>query len=168
MIKYLKTWLKLFSLLLVIMFVWFIVHESAHALVCELNGFDASLKQVMPHPEINCDGIVQDKLMISSFNYFIFAIIPYLIGLVILLFLYNKKGFLVYPVTFILLLDVSYNFLISPFRPTDFAKIAIVNKYLYLVSVLIVFIEWFVGYRILKKNYKGFRKWVRNSIGKKD
>ncbi|MBU0628251.1 MAG: hypothetical protein KKC75_03610 [Nanoarchaeota archaeon] len=157
-LKNFAIWMLIF---LPIIFSWYAVHEGAHAIVCKLEGGNPTLAQVFPHPAVNCDGITLDgKLVISQIGYFFYAIIPYIIGfLVLIIILWSKKiNLALFALVSMIMMDVSLNFVLSPFSTTDFTAIAHISVPLFILSWVIAFSEWMVGWVNLKRQWRGLRR----------
>ena len=141
----LQVWTKLTLLLIVIMYGWLLIHETSHATICVMEGFDVKIAQIFPNVAVNCEGIVQDgQLMMSNWQYFILAMAPYILTMIlsILLFAFRThlppKISLIAAITF--LTDTAYNFFTTTIYHTDFYNLAIVNKTLFTIATLIVII----------------------------
>ena len=155
---FLKVWIKWMLIFTIVVYSWYVVHEGAHAIVCKLEGGKPALAQILPHPAINCEGIVLDgKLVISQTGYFFYAITPYILGLLVLIIiaLSRKIHLALLALISMIMVDVSYNYLLSPFSKTDFTQLAIVSIPFFVFSWLIALSAWFLGFVNLKHQWEG-------------
>ena len=152
---------------------WFIVtiviwqslvglHELSHYAICKSIGGEPSLVTILPYPSVKCENIINDGgLVVKPMQYFIYAIIPYILGLiaVVIIYLYFKKIHVkwVYILVSFILLDTIWNYVGAFFKPTDFQKILILNKQLYVVSISIVILIAVISVNILTRSWKEFK-----------
>ena len=95
--KLMKTYLRLFPILIILIFITLIlygfVHETAHYLTCESIGLEGNMSidllQNPPKYMVACEGINEE----TSFSKFIFWGSPYMVSLIVMisLFFFLKK-----------------------------------------------------------------------------
>ena len=135
----LKLFLSLVMLLTVVIYSWLVIHESAHAAVCMIEGHSVTIASIYPRVAVNCNNLVIDNtLMISDWQYFALAMAPYLLALIIstVLLLLKKCPKTSLVVSLALLIDVSVNFFSSTMGRTDFTQLAIISKNLLILAML--------------------------------
>lgn len=111
--KFLKFYIKNFTIFTLIILTWFFLHEISHVIVCYLSNGTSTLFQILPHPAVTC----------TVKNTWIY-LAPYILSLIISIFILIKKfnPLIKLMITFILSLDLLYNFFISAVITTDFTN----------------------------------------------
>ena len=146
----------LLSILLLWLMVIAPIHEGSHAIVCKLMGAKPIL-QIFPHPSINCD--IGGK---SQFSYFLLLVIPFILYLFLTFLIFYKLNIINKKFTFIfmtsILLDLLWNYFLSPFYNTDFKNIANLSKFYSILSTILVILLIVFGISILRKSWQEIMK----------
>lgn len=168
--SFLKVWLYWVAVFLIVSVFWITMHESSHAMICRIIGGNPSLIQILPNPMMSCEGIViNNHLVVSKFQYFMYAIIPYIIASIVLLIfkIYKKINTNIQLALIpILMIDVLWNYLSSIKDNTDFRFLAIVSNPLFYISILIPIFVLLLGMNILKERWVLLKKRFIYSIKK--
>lgn len=160
--KYLLTWVKWFIVIVIIVFSLLFLHELMHSFVCFLIGGNPSFNSILPHMSVYCEGVVvEGKLMVSNFQYILYAMIPYIVWITFLFIIYFKKidVRLTYIVSSYILLDTLYNYILSIFKPTDFRLLFVINSYFFVVFSFLVIIIVIISFNILVNRWKELKKY---------
>lgn len=150
---------------IIIVYSWLALHEFSHYVVCSTIGGEPYLATILPHPSITCSNIVDEgQLVVKPIQYFIYAIIPYILGLVALVIMYFKEFHVkwVYILASFILLDAVWNYVGAFFKPTDFKQVLIVSKTLFIASAFIVIAIAVISINMLKRRWKEFKAYGQN------
>ena len=148
---------------------WVGLHELSHSIVCKSIGGEPSLVAILPHPSVKCENIANEGgLVVKPIQYFLYAVIPYILGLIAVVIMHLKKIHVkwVYMLVSFILLDVVYNSVMAFFNPTDFRQIFIVSKPLFIIAVFIAILIAMISANILTQRWKEFKEYGQKVVGK--
>ncbi len=169
-VKYFLTLIRWLIVTIIVGYLsWTGLHELSHSIVCMFIGGEPFLATILPHPSVTCKNILNEEgLVVKPIQYFIYAIIPYILGLIVASIIYFKKIHVkwVYILVPFILFDTIWNFVGAFFKPTDFKQIFIVSKPLFIISAFIAILIAMISVTILTRRLKEFKEYVQKVVGK--